>query len=70
MGGMAGRHGKADPRLGAPRAWEALSGRLPTSGAADQGPRRLTAADRWRPLWTAAWGTSGARSARTNVAQT
>src|SRR5215218_2167965 len=48
-----------------PRAWEALSGWLPCGAGAGQGPRRLTAVDRWRPLGTAAWGTYRARPART-----
>jgi hypothetical protein len=49
-----------------PRAWEALSVCLSTSGDAGRGLRWLTAADRWRPLWTAGWGTSGSTGRRSS----
>jgi hypothetical protein len=49
-----------------PRAREALSVCLSTSGDAGRGLRWLTAADRWRPLWTAGWGTSGSTGRRSS----
>jgi hypothetical protein len=50
-----------------PRAWEALFDGPLTGADAGQRPRQVTAVDRWRPLWTAAWGTSGAWPARMNA---
>ena len=52
-----------------PRAWEAVSGGAPSSDGPAQRSRPVTAVDPRRPSRTAAWGTSRARPARTNLAQ-
>jgi hypothetical protein len=69
VSGSAGRARQGRSSPGAPRAWEARSGRPSTAADAAQGLRRLTAADRWRPLSTAAWATLGARPVRTKLAR-
>jgi hypothetical protein len=52
----------ADPERAVHRKLRKHCEAASTGGSTAQGPRQPTAADRSRPLWTVAWGMSGARA--------